>query len=178
VILLDVVTRIATLVLSTTNVPHVLENSAMKVEVQLGNLSLMDDSSQPTRFDAYEELVRIEGRNLLDLTYETFNAHMRSAAGGVDSAVTLRSGSIKIRFAERPLHDLHPFMIQFARLKCLYDSATHAAAASEIQKMKLLSQYSHLSSCSWISQGSPTNSSSCGWERYMLGTNTWIWRPK
>jgi len=53
-------------------------------------------------------------------------------------AATLRPGSIKIRFAERPLHDLHPFMIKFARLKCLCDCATHAAAqrASEIQKMK------------------------------------------
>jgi len=138
VILLDVDTRIATLALSTANVSLMLENSAMRVGVQLGNLSLTDDSSQPTRFDAYKELVTIEGSNLLDLTYETFNAHTRSAAGGVDSAATLRSGSIKIHFAERPLHDLYSFMIKFARLKSLYDSATQAAVqrASEIQKMK------------------------------------------
>ena len=75
VILLDVDTRIATLALSTANVSLVLENSGMRVEVQLGNLSLTDDSSQPARFDAYKELVTTEGSNLLDLTYETFNAH-------------------------------------------------------------------------------------------------------
>jgi vacuolar protein sorting-associated protein 13A/C len=138
VILLDVDTRIATLTLSTANVSLTLENSAMRVGVQLGNLSLTDDSSQPTRLDAYKELVTIEGSDLLDLTYETFNVHTRSAAGGVDSATTLRSGSIKIHFVERPFHDLYSFMIKFARLKTLYDSATQAAVqrASEIQKMK------------------------------------------
>jgi len=139
VILLDVDTRIATLALSTANVSLMLENSAMRIGVQLGNLSLTDDSSQPTRFDAYRELITIEGSNLLDLTYETFNEHMRSAAGAVGSTVTLRSSSIKIHFVERPLHDLYSFMIKFARLKSLYDSAMQAAVqkASEIHKMEL-----------------------------------------
>jgi vacuolar protein sorting-associated protein 13A/C len=138
VILLDVSTRIATLTLSTAKVGLTLENRTMRVGVQLGSLSLMDDSSQPTNVDAYKELVTIEGSNLLDLTYEIFDTHMRFSPGGADSAVTLRSGSIKIHFLERPLHDLYSFMIKFARLKSLYDSATQAAVqrASEIQKMK------------------------------------------
>jgi len=115
-----------------------LESGTMRIGVQLGNLSLTDDSSQPTKFDAYKELVTIEGSNLLDLTYETFDVNKRSVPGGADSAVTLRSGSIKIHFLERPLHDLYSFMIKFARLKNLYDSATQAAVqrASEIQKME------------------------------------------
>lgn len=136
--LLDINIRIATLTLSTAKVGLALENGEMKVGVQLGSLSLMDDSSQPTNVDAYKELVTIEGSNLLDLTYETFDTHLRSLPGGVDSAVTLRSGTIKIHFLERPLHDLYFFMIKFARLKSLYDSATQAAVqrAAEIQKMK------------------------------------------
>ena len=137
-ILLDVDTQIATLGLSTANVALMLESGTMRIGVQLGNLSLTDDSSQPTKFDAYKELVTIEGSNLLDLTYETFDVNKRSVPGGADSAVTLRSGSIKIHFLERPLHDLYSFMIKFARLKNLYDSATQAAVqkASEIQKME------------------------------------------
>lgn len=137
-ILLDEANRIATLAFSKAHVGLFLANNTMRVDVQLGNLSLMDDSSLPTQLPEYKELITIEGSNLLDLTYETFDEQERSSPGGVDSAVTIRSGSVKVHFLEQPLHDLYGFLIKFARLKSLYDSATQAAVqrASEIQRMK------------------------------------------
>ncbi|KAF8311204.1 hypothetical protein DL93DRAFT_2229838 [Clavulina sp. PMI_390] len=133
-ILLDGSTKIATLELSQAKVALLLAG-AMRVDVQLGNLLLIDDSSVATRLPEYKELITIEGSNLLDLTYETFGEEARAAPGGVDSAVTLRSGSVKVHFLEQPLHDLYGFLIKFARLKSLYDSATQVAAqrAAEIE---------------------------------------------
>lgn len=110
----------------------------MHIGVQLGNLSLIDDSSLATHSAAYKQLISIEGSNLLDLTYETFDSEAAATSGGVNSAVTLRSGSVKLHFLEEPLHDLYAFLIKFARLKSLYDSATQAAVqrASEISRMQ------------------------------------------
>lgn len=138
VILLDGRDSIATLTLSTAKVALLLANNTMHIGVQLGNLSLTDDSSMATNSSAYKQLVSIEGSNLLDLTYETFDDETAAAPGGVNSAVTLRSGSVKVHFLEEPFHDLYAFLIKFARLKTLYDSATQAAVqkASEISRMK------------------------------------------
>lgn len=138
VLLLNGRNLIATLALSTANVSLKLHDNTMQIEVQLGNFTLTDESSIPTSRPEYKQIVSIEGSNLLDLTYETFDMESHPPEDGANSSVSLRSGSIKVHFLEQPLHDIYAFLIKFARLKSLYDMASQAAVqkASEIQRMR------------------------------------------
>jgi vacuolar protein sorting-associated protein 13A/C len=110
----------------------------MRLAIQLGNLSLSDDSDLPTRSPEFKQILSIEGSDLADLTYETFDPGDKESFKGINSSVSLRSGALKIYFLEKPLHSVYHFLIKFARLKSLYDTATQVAVqrASEIQRMK------------------------------------------
>ncbi|KAF8335473.1 vacuolar protein sorting-associated protein 13 [Cantharellus anzutake] len=129
--------RIATLSLSTAKVTLLLQSNTLQLTLQLGNLSLIDDSKGTIGFKANNSVLSIEGDNLADLTYETFDLQAHPDKK-VNSSVDLRSGSLKFYVLEKPLHDLYQFLVKFARLKSLYDAAREAAVqrASEIQKMQ------------------------------------------
>jgi vacuolar protein sorting-associated protein 13A/C len=109
----------------------------MLVEAKLGQLSLSDDSDIPVFSKDFKQLLTIEGEDLANFKYETFDPTDPSF-DGINSSVHLRAGSLKLTFAEEPLRDLYDFLVKFARLKSLYDSATQAAVqrAAEISKMK------------------------------------------
>ncbi|KAG8694260.1 hypothetical protein FRC09_009967, partial [Ceratobasidium sp. 395] len=131
------VESIATLVLPSADVDLLLRPGSMLVEAKLGQLSLSDDSSAETYSKDFKQLLAIEGDDLAKFKYETFDPTDPNF-NGINSFVHLRAGSLKLTFLEEPLRDIYGFMIKFARLKSLYDSATQAAVqrASEIQKMK------------------------------------------
>lgn len=131
------VTGIATLVLPSADVEVLLRPGSMLVEAKLGQLSLSDDSDIPAHSKDFKQLLTIEGDDLANFKYETFDPTDPDFKG-INSFVHLRAGSLKFTFMEEPLRDIYAFMIKFARLKSLYDSATQAAVqrASEIQKMK------------------------------------------
>lgn len=124
--------------MSAADVALLVRSNTIRVAVQLGNLSLSDDSDLPTRLPAFKQILSIEGNDLADFTYETFDHENKETFTGVNSSVTLRSGALKIHFLEKPLHSVYHFLVKFARLKGLYDAATQAAVqrASEIQRMK------------------------------------------
>ncbi|KAJ1311504.1 hypothetical protein OPQ81_009991 [Rhizoctonia solani] len=128
---------IGTLVLPSANVELLLRPGSMLVEAKLGQLSLSDDSDIPVCSKDFKQLLTIEGEDLADFKYETFD-HTNPNFDGINSSVHLRAGSLKLTFVEEPLRDLYDFLVKFARLKSLYDSATQAAVqrASEISKMK------------------------------------------
>lgn len=128
---------IATLVLPSADVEVLLRPGSMLVEAKLGQLSLSDDSDISTHSKDFKQLLTIEGDDLADFKYETFDP-TEPNFDGINSSVHLRAGSLKFTFMEEPLRDIYAFMIKFARLKSLYDSATQAAVqrASEIQRMK------------------------------------------
>lgn len=109
----------------------------MQLALQLGNLSLTDDSEDTLGFKDYRSILSIEGNNLADLTYETFDLRV-DPDKRISGALTLRSGSPKIHVLEKPLHSIYQFLVKFARLKNLYDAATQVAVqrASEIQRMQ------------------------------------------
>jgi vacuolar protein sorting-associated protein 13A/C len=109
----------------------------MGLGVQLASMSLTDNSALPTKLPEYKQIFSIEGSNFLDLTYETFDTLNKPPPDGANSAVSLRSGSVRVHFLERPIHDIYAFVIKFAQLKSFYDSATQAAVqrASDIQRM-------------------------------------------
>ncbi|KAH7345058.1 hypothetical protein B0J17DRAFT_763771 [Rhizoctonia solani] len=128
---------VGTLVLPSANVDVLLQPGSMLVEAKLGQLSLSDDSDIPVCSKDFKQLLTIEGEDLANFKYETFDP-TDPDFDGVNSSIHLRAGSLKLTFVEEPLRDLYDFLVKFARLKSLYDSATQAAVqrAAEISKMK------------------------------------------
>lgn len=136
--MLDGSSQLATLALSAADVAVLLRAGTLRIGARLGSLSLTDDSNLATRDPEHKQILSIEGDDLADFSYETFDPADRDTIQGVNSSVYLRSGALKLHFLEKPLHDIYHFLVKFARLKGLYDAATQAAVqrASEIQRMK------------------------------------------
>ncbi|CAE6413624.1 unnamed protein product [Rhizoctonia solani] len=128
---------VGTLVLPSANVEVLLRPGSMLVEAKLGQLSLSDDSDIAVCSKDFKQLLTIEGEDLANFKYETFDP-TNPDFDGINSSIHLRAGSLKLTFVEEPLRDLYDFLVKFARLKSLYDSATQAAVqrAAEISKMK------------------------------------------
>jgi vacuolar protein sorting-associated protein 13A/C len=91
-------------------------------------------SARTTRRD----LLRIEGEDLADFSYETFDSSDKETFPGYDSSVNLRAGSLRFTFLQEPIHRLLAFASEFAQLKAVYDAASQAAIdrAPEVTRMK------------------------------------------
>ncbi|GAA6031882.1 hypothetical protein JCM8097_003317 [Rhodosporidiobolus ruineniae] len=126
-------TRLATLSLSAADVSVLLRSPTIRVAARLGNLSLHDDFSS----QAPQEMLTIQGDQLADFRYETFDASDSSSYPGYDTAVNLRSGSFRFTFRSEPVHRILVFFTQFGRMKAVYDAAAQAASqrATEMQTM-------------------------------------------
>lgn len=135
VLLLDGETKVATLSLSTANVEVSLDGDAMDVNASMGNL-LTDDSVTQTKLPEFKQLLSIEGDNLAQLRYQKFDAE-NSVERGISSSIELRTGSLKFHFLVSPMNSIYIFLLKFARLKAVYDTAAEAAvqSASGIERM-------------------------------------------
>ena len=109
----------------------------MRVGARLGNLSLEDLSEYQVANPAFKQLLAIEGSELADFSYETFDPTDEETFPGYNSAVRLRTGSLKFTFMEAPVRNLYTWALKFARLKAVYDAASQAAAnrAAEVTRM-------------------------------------------
>ena len=128
--------RLATLTLQTANVGLFLSGGSMNVAARLGNLSLVDDINQGASEESpLRRLVAIQGDELADFKYQTFDAN-QSGYPGYDSKVYLRSGSIKINFLEEPFRKIIQFLVKFGKMQAIYNAARQAAAnqASQMQE--------------------------------------------
>ncbi|KAL6717664.1 Vacuolar protein sorting-associated protein 13 [Lecanora helva] len=128
--------RLATLTLNTANVGLFLSGGAMNVAGRLGNLSLVDDINQgASEESSLRQLVAIQGDELADFKYQTFDAKDKEYPG-YDSRVYLRSGSIKINFMEEPFRKIIQFLVKFGKMQAIYNAARQAAAnqASQMQE--------------------------------------------
>lgn len=136
VLLLDGETKVATLSLSTANVEVSLDGDAMDVNASMGNLLLTDDSVTQTKLPEFKQLLSIEGDNLAQLRYQKFDAE-NSVERGISSSIELRTGSLKFHFLVSPMNSIYIFLLKFARLKAVYDTAAEAAvqSASGIERM-------------------------------------------
>ncbi|KAF8516153.1 hypothetical protein BU17DRAFT_51124 [Hysterangium stoloniferum] len=130
--------RLATLALSTAYVSVKILANVLRINGTLRSLSLTDDSELVTKSPAFKQILSIEGDNLANFGYQTFDPNDKATFRGVNSMVTLKSGTIRLTFLEGPLRNIYQFLIKFAKLKGLYDAAAAAAAqrASEIQRMQ------------------------------------------
>ena len=128
--------RLATLSLNSADVGLFLTGASMNVAARLGNLSLIDDINQGAPSDSpLRKLVTIEGDDLADFKYQTFDAKDQSYPG-YDANVFLRSGSIKVNFLEEPFRKIISFLVKFGQMQAIFNAARQAAAnqASQMQE--------------------------------------------
>ena len=109
----------------------------MRIVARLGNISLKDLSDSHVAVPTFKDLLSIEGEELADFSYETFDPSDHETFPGYNSSINLRTGSLKFTFMEQPIHDLYAWAIKFARMKAIYDAASQAAVqrASEVTRM-------------------------------------------
>ncbi|KAL8939573.1 MAG: hypothetical protein Q9211_002685 [Gyalolechia sp. 1 TL-2023] len=128
--------RLATLSLNTADVGVVLSGGAMKVSARLGNLSLLDDINQGAPEESpLRQLISIQGDELADFGYQTFDPKDRSYPG-YDTEIYLRSGSLKVNFLEEPVRKIINFLVKFGKMQAIFNAARQAAAnqASQMQE--------------------------------------------
>jgi vacuolar protein sorting-associated protein 13A/C len=123
--------RLATLSLSAADVSVMLKSPTMRVAARLGNLTFVDDFSTGEP----QEMLSIQGDELADFRYETYDPDDPLTYPGHDTLAYLRTGSLQFTFVEEPVQRLLSFFAKFARMKAVYDAATQAAVdrATEMQ---------------------------------------------
>lgn len=120
--------RLATLSLNSGDVGVFLDSGTMQVKARLGSLSLIDDVNQGAPEDSpLRRLVAIEGDDLADFKYQTFDASTKDYPG-YDAGIFLRSGSIKVNFLEEPFRKIMEFGVKFGKMQAIYNAARQAAA--------------------------------------------------
>ncbi|WWD17860.1 hypothetical protein CI109_102304 [Kwoniella shandongensis] len=129
--------RFALLALPSADVAVLLRAGTIRVGARLGSLTLEDLTEGSVADPAFKKLLTIEGDELADFSYETFDPKDEETFPGYNSSVNLRAGSLKFTFMEKPVHDLYAFALKFARMKAIYDAAQQAAVqrASEVTRM-------------------------------------------
>jgi vacuolar protein sorting-associated protein 13A/C len=128
--------RLATLSLNSGDVGIFLNGKTMRIGGRLGNLSLIDDVNQGVSEESsLRQLVTIEGKNLADFSYETYDPELESYPG-YDASVALKTGSIKINFLTEPFRKIMEFAVKFGKMQAIFNAARQAAAnqATQIQQ--------------------------------------------
>lgn len=129
--------RLATLSFNQADAGIFLHEKTMRISARLGDLSLVDDVNLGVDEDSnLRKLVTIQGDDLADFRYETFDPSNALAYPGYDSAVYLHAGSVKVNFVEEPFRKIVDFLVKFGRMQALYNAARRAAAsqANQIQE--------------------------------------------
>ncbi|KND86587.1 Vacuolar protein sorting-associated protein 13 [Tolypocladium ophioglossoides CBS 100239] len=129
--------RLATLSFSQADAGIFLRGKTMRISAKLGDLSLVDDVNLGVSEDSnLRKLVTIQGDDLADFRYETFDLTNQQAYPGYDSSIYLRAGSVKVNFVEEPFRKIIDFLVKFGKMQALYNAARQAAVsrANQIQQ--------------------------------------------
>jgi vacuolar protein sorting-associated protein 13A/C len=135
--------RLATLSLSSGDVGIFLNGKAMRIGGRLGSLSLIDDVNQGVPEESpMRQLVTIEGQNLAEFKYETFDSEAESYPG-YDMSIALKTGSIKINFLTEPFRKIMEFAVKFGKMQAIFNAARQAATnqATQIQQRATKMQF-------------------------------------
>jgi vacuolar protein sorting-associated protein 13A/C len=138
VLLKDDAVHFATLALTSADVALLMRGGTMRLSASLGNLSLHDETLEAADGAVRRDLLRIEGEDLADFSYETFDSSDKETFPGYNSSVILKAGSLRFTFLEDPIQRVLAFGAEFAQLKAVYDAASQAAIdrAPEVTHMK------------------------------------------
>lgn len=129
--------RLATLSFNHADVGVFLLGKTMRVSTKLGDLSLVDDVNLGVSEDSsLRQLVTIQGDELADFRYETFDPSKLERYPGYDSSIYLRAGSVKVNFLEEPFRKIVDFLVKFGKMQAIYNAARQAAAnqANQLQQ--------------------------------------------
>ncbi|KAI1151480.1 hypothetical protein F4825DRAFT_422633 [Nemania diffusa] len=134
--------RLATLSFNHADVGVFISGRTMRVAARLGDLSLVDDINVGAAEDSsFRQLVTIQGNELADFRYETFDASNKKAYPGYDSSIFLRAGSIKVNFLEEPFRKIIEFLVKFGKMQAIYNAARQAAANQAQQLQQSTSKF-------------------------------------
>ncbi|KAI1733917.1 hypothetical protein F4680DRAFT_368242 [Xylaria scruposa] len=134
--------RLATLSFNQADVGVFISGRTMRVAAKLGDLTLVDDINVGAAEDSsFRQLVTIQGNELADFRYETFDASNKKAYPGYDSSIFLRAGSIKINFLEEPFRKIIEFLVKFGKMQAIYNAARQAAANQAQQLQQSTSKF-------------------------------------
>ncbi|KAH8647289.1 vacuolar protein sorting-associated protein 13 [Xylariales sp. PMI_506] len=129
--------RLATLSFNHADIGVFLSGRTMRIGSKLGDLSLVDDVNIGASENSnIRRLVTIQGDELADFRYETFDATNETTYPGYDSSIFLRAGSIKVNFLEEPFRKIIEFLVKFGKMQAIYNAARQAAAnqAQQLQQ--------------------------------------------
>ncbi|ROW17215.1 hypothetical protein VPNG_01341 [Cytospora leucostoma] len=129
--------RLATLSFNQADIGVFIFGSTMRINTRLGDLSLVDDVDLGVSEDSsIRKLITIQGDDLADFRYETFDSKNEKSYPGYDSSIYLRAGSIKVNFLEEPFRKIVDFMVRFGKMQAIYNTARQAAAnqAQQLQQ--------------------------------------------
>ncbi|KAI0966089.1 hypothetical protein F4678DRAFT_306550 [Xylaria arbuscula] len=133
--------RLATLSFNHADVGVFISGRTMRVAAKLGNLTLVDDVNVGASEDSsFRQLVTIQGNELADFRYETFDATNKQSYPGYDSSIFLRAGSIKVNFLEEPFRKIIEFLVKFGKMQAIYNAARQAAANQAQQLQQITSK--------------------------------------
>ncbi|GAW27149.1 putative vacuolar protein sorting-associated protein 13 [Rosellinia necatrix] len=134
--------RLATLSFNHADVGVFITGRTMRVAAKLGDLSLVDDVNIGAAEDSsFRQLVTIQGHELADFRYETFDASNKKSYPGYDSSIFLRAGSIKVNFLEEPFRKIIEFLVKFGKMQAIYNAARQAAANQAQQLQQSTSRF-------------------------------------
>ncbi|KAI1388182.1 vacuolar protein sorting-associated protein 13 [Hypoxylon trugodes] len=134
--------RLATLSFNHADVGVFLLGKTMRVAAKLGDLTLVDDVNIGASEDSsFRQLVTIQGDELADFRYETFDSSNKKAYPGYDSSIYLRAGSIKVNFLEEPFRKIIEFLVKFGKMQAIYNAARQAAANQAQQLQQSTSRF-------------------------------------
>lgn len=126
--------KLATLSLIAADLGIFLTGNTMRLGAKLGDLSLVDDIDQGAPLDM-RQLVTIQGDELADFSYETFDPNSQDYPG-YGSSIGLQAGSLKVNFLSEPFRKIIDFLVKFGKMQALFNAARKAAAnqASNLQQ--------------------------------------------
>ncbi|KAI1497895.1 vacuolar protein sorting-associated protein 13, partial [Biscogniauxia marginata] len=134
--------RLATLSFNHADIGVFLLGKTMRIAAKLGDLRLVDDVNIGASKDSsFRQLVTIQGDELADFRYETYDASNTKAYPGYDSSVYLRAGSIKVNFLEEPFRKIIEFLVKFGKMQAIYNAARQAAANQAQQLQQSTSRF-------------------------------------
>ncbi|POS86544.1 hypothetical protein EPUL_002626 [Erysiphe pulchra] len=130
-------TRLATLSLNNADVGIFVKGNILRIDTKVADLTLLDDMNHGSSENpSIRKLITIQGDDLADFRYETFDPEVAETYPGYDSSVYLRAGSIKLNFLKEPIHNIIGFLVKFGKMQAIFNAARQAAAnqASQIQQ--------------------------------------------
>ncbi|OTB12018.1 hypothetical protein K445DRAFT_26054 [Daldinia sp. EC12] len=134
--------RLATLSFNHADVGVFLLGRTMRVAAKLGDLTLVDDVNiGASENSSFRQLVTIQGDELADFRYETYDPSNEKIYPGYDSSIYLRAGSIKVNFLEEPFRKIIEFLVKFGKMQAIYNAARQAAANQAQQLQQSTSRF-------------------------------------